>query len=266
MRIPVIRGRIDRRILVNYRVDPDVLAAQLPAPFRPKLIHGRGMAGICLIRLAGLRPAWLPAWLGISSENAAHRVAVEWDDESGHDHPNGGGVPREGVYVRRRDTNLWFNALVGGRLFPGIHHRAQFTVDETADRYEVAVASDDGLTNVSVRCRRAGRLPETSLFGSLAEASAFFEAGSLGYSATHDPARYEGLELRCLNWRVEPLEVDAVTSSFFDDESLFPRGSIELDCALLMRGIEHQWHGRADLCREPAKIPRGAQKTTAAAK
>ena len=40
MRIPVIRGVIDRRILVNYHVDPNVLAALLPAPFRPKVIHG----------------------------------------------------------------------------------------------------------------------------------------------------------------------------------------------------------------------------------
>jgi hypothetical protein len=43
-----------------------------------------------------------------------------------------------------------------------------------------------------------------------------------------------------------------VRSSFFEDGSLFPRGSIEFDCALLMRGIEHEWHGRADLCCAPA--------------
>src|SRR4051812_10887646 len=78
MQIPVIRGVIDRRILVNYRVDPDVLARLLPSPFRPKLVKGVGMAGVCLIRLKHIRPRFLPAFLGISSENAAHRIAVEW--------------------------------------------------------------------------------------------------------------------------------------------------------------------------------------------
>jgi len=39
MQIPVIRGLIDRRILVNYRVDPDVLARFLPPPFRPLLVN-----------------------------------------------------------------------------------------------------------------------------------------------------------------------------------------------------------------------------------
>ena len=63
-----------------------------------------------------------------------------------------------------------------------------------------------------------------------------------------DPSRFQGLELRCHNWRVEPLEVEDVQSYFFEDESLFPKGSIELDCAMLMRGIEHEWHEREAIC------------------
>ena len=122
--VPVIRGVIDRRILVTYRVAPDVQARLLPAPFRPRLVRGFGMAGICLIRLREVRPARLPAWLGVHSENAANRVAVEWEQD---------GVLREGVYIRRRDTSSRLNALAGGRLFPGIHHHAHFTVEEAAD-------------------------------------------------------------------------------------------------------------------------------------
>src|SRR5690349_20999009 len=106
MRLPVISGVIERRILVNYRVDPDVLAAMLPQPFRPQVVDGYGVAGICLIRLGQLRPQGFPRWLGIGSENAAHRVAVEWDE---------GGQVRRGVYVLRRDTNSRLNTLAGGR-------------------------------------------------------------------------------------------------------------------------------------------------------
>ncbi len=216
-----------------------MLAPLLPAPFRPKIIHGAGMVGICLIRLKNVRPDFLPAWLGLSSENAAHRTAVEWDDH---------GVVREGVYVRRRDTDSRLNSLAGGRVFPGVHHHARFTVEETPDRFAVALRSDDGATEMSVRGRRTDRWPASSIFRSLEEASAFFQAGSLGYSATSDPSRHQGLELRCVDWRVEPLDVEEVRSSVFEDESLFPKGSIEFDCALLMRGIEHEWHGRDDLC------------------
>jgi hypothetical protein len=239
MKLPVVRGRMDRRILVNYHVDPAVLARLLPAPFRPKIVRGAGMVGICLIRLNRIRPVFLPSWLGIRSENAAHRTAVEWDDR---------GTVREGVYIRRRDTNSRLNALAGGRLFPGIHHHATFLVQETADRFEVALRSDDGVTSMSVRARRAPQLPASSVFDSLEEASAFFQSGALGYSATPDPSRFHGLELHCPQWEIEPLEVEEVRSSFFEDTSLFPKDSIEFDCALLMRGIEHEWHGKADLC------------------
>ena len=55
---------------------------------------------------------------------------------------------------------------------------------------------------------------------------------------------------------MEPLAVEEVSSSFFGDESLFPPDSIEFDCALLMRGIEHEWHGREDLyCAAPVMTP-----------
>jgi hypothetical protein len=202
-------------------------------------VHGLARVGICLIRLKQIRPTFMPAWLGIGSENAAHRAAVVWDD---------GGVEREGVYVRRRDTNSWLNAFAGGRLFPGVHHHATFNVQETSDRLAVALVSDDGETNLSVHARRASRLPATSVFKSLDEASAFFQAGSLGYSATRDPSRFQGLELNCQSWHVEPLEVDEVHSNFFQNESHFPKGSIHFDCALLMRDITHQWHDRSDLC------------------
>lgn len=237
--LPVIRGLIERRILINYHVDPGVVARILPAPFRPQLAHGRAMVGICLIRLRHVRPNGLPAWLGISSENAAHRVAVEWDDN---------GTLQRGVYVRRRDTNSRLNAWAGGRVFPGIHSHARFDVQESNDSYQVTLVSDDGETSMSVVGHRTDKLSGLSVFNSLDEASAFYQAGSLGYSATSDPARFQGIELRCTNWQVEPLAVESVRSSFFDDTSIFPPASIEYDCALLMRNIDHQWHGQSDLC------------------
>jgi hypothetical protein len=188
--------------------------------------------GICLIRLRNVRPRFFPSWVGIPSENAAHRTAVEWDD---------GDQVREGVYVRRRDTSSWLNAVAGGRVFPGIHSRARFTVHETSNHFEVALKSNDGVTSLSVVGDVATELPSTSVFNSLEEVSGFFQAGSLGYSATRDPRRFQGLELRCHRWQVEPLAVSAVKSSYFDDQTVFPPGSIEFDCALLMRG-------QKDLC------------------
>ena len=66
-----VTGVIDRRLLVNYRVEPVVIAELLPEPFRPQIVAGHAVAGICLIRLSQIRPVHTPAWIGWKSENAA---------------------------------------------------------------------------------------------------------------------------------------------------------------------------------------------------
>lgn len=235
LHLPVMRGVIDRRMLVNFRCAPDSLAPLLPAPFRPKLVRGWGMAGICLIRLKELRPRWLSTPLGFTSENAAHRIAVEWDEA---------GARREGVFIPRRDTNSKLNTRAGGRLFPGVHHFARFDVWESPNRFKLEMQSVDGGARVRVAARVAGAWPDGSVFANLDEASAFFAAGSLGWSAGSRPSEFDGLELHSFGWRMEPLIVERVESSFFDDRSVFPPGAVEFDSALLMRGIQHEWHGR----------------------
>jgi hypothetical protein len=234
----VIEGIIDRRILVNYRADPAVMADALPPPFKPAVVRGYAIGGICLIRLKGIRAGLLPIPWGMRSENAAHRIAVHWE----HD-----GQILQGVYIPRRDTDSRLTRYLGGTVFPGKHYHASFTVQETAEHFSVSVQSDDGVTRVHVSGRVTTSLPAGSVFSSLAEASAFLQAGSLGYSATTTNGHYDGLELRCKSWCVVPLEVEEVASSYFEDGMRFPKGSATFDSALLMRDIQHQWHARKEL-------------------
>lgn len=236
--LPVIGGTIERRMLVNFRCEPAMLARLLPPPFHLKLVNGWGMAGICLIRLGGIRPAYLPGFCGLTSENVAHRIAVEWDE---------GGVTNEGVYIPRRDTNALLNRLAGGKIFPGIHHAAKFEINETENRFKLEMQSHDGETFVRVSARVADKLPDDSIFGSLAEASEFFRSGALGWSARTADNEFDGLELRCRQWRMESLAVEEVESSFFENTEFFPNGSVKFDSAFLMRGIAHEWHARGRL-------------------
>jgi hypothetical protein len=55
------------------------------------------------------------------------------------------------------------------------------------------------------------------------------------------------LRLVTKGWRVTALDVEHVRSSLFDDPALFPPGSVEFDCALVMRDIEHEWRAAEDL-------------------
>jgi hypothetical protein len=243
--MPAVAGIIERRMLVNFRCRPDVLQKVLPVPFRPKLINGWGMAGICLIRLSAMRPNFLPAVVGLTSENAAHRIAVEWDD---------GGITREGVFIPRRDTNALLNRLVGGKLFPGVHQAATFRVSETSDHFELEMRSKDGVTFVCVHGHVADMLPLNSIFKSLNEASEFFQSGSLGWSSRATENIFDGLELSCDKWRMKPMTVERAESSFFENLELFPAGSAMFDSAFLMRNIPHEWHARGQLYAERTKL------------
>jgi hypothetical protein len=242
MKIPILQGMIKRRMLINFRVDADVMQKLLPAPFRPKLHKGHAIAGICLIRLEDIRPAGFPAFLGFSSENAAHRMAVEWDD------PSGG--QQEGVFIPRRDTGSRLNHLTGGRIFSGEHHLAAFRVADDGTRVDFTMESCDKTVSVRVRGFDSDVLPSSSRFASLAESSHFFECGSLGYSVTRQPHRLDGLRLKTTEWRVRALSIGQVESSYFADPLRFPAGSIEFDHALIMRDIPHEWHQTADLATE----------------
>ena len=195
MKIPTISGIIDRRILINYAVDPAIAKQIVPEPFSPKIINDKAIVGICLIRLKNIRIKGLPASLGFGSENGAHRIAVEWTD---------GDEQKEGVYVPRRDTSSYFNTIVGGRVFPGKHYHAKFDIKEDEQNYHVAFKSSDD-TLISIDAQLTDTFNPQSVFKDLSAASDFFKEGSLGYSPNGN--KYEGLLLNTFKWEVQPLKL-----------------------------------------------------------
>lgn len=215
-----VRTHIRRRLLLNYRVDPGVAASLLPDGFRPLLVDGSAVAGICMIGLESIRPAWITPRCGVSSENATHRMAVEWDD---------GGVTHTGVFIFERCSSAAFPAVFGGRLFPGVHRRASFTTAEEGDRF---AASMDDVIDAEVVVTDAWH---SSLFPRLEDASRFYRDGRIGWSLRHDGVSVEALAFDAERWTAEAAEVSHVRSSFFD---ALPAGSATFDHALVMRDLD----------------------------
>lgn len=234
MKVDTIAGVIDHRILLNYRVDPRVLAERLPSPLEPKVVKGWGIAGICQVSVSRMRPRGLPAATGLHSHNAAHRIAVFHRG-------------RAGVYVPRRDTNSHLNQLVGGRLFPGLYTLSNFSVEVDGNTYVVEITDDAGHRLMAVEGRVDQRVQSGSVFSSLDEGSAFFRAGDTGWSPGKTPGVLDTIELWTREWHMEPLTVTSQYSSFFSDASLFPEGSVEFDSAFIMRGLEHEWRAHEGL-------------------
>ncbi len=233
IKIPTIQGIIKRRILLNCRCEPNVIQKVLPNGFRPKLYKDKAIAGICLIKFQNIRPKHLPEFIGISSENAAHRIAVEWDEN---------GETKQGVFIPRRDTDSLLTQLAGGRLFPSEHHKANFNIEENESIINYSMRSNDGEVSLKFNGNSIDNFPAESIFDSLKEASEFFEKGSLGYSPNKTDKHLDGVKLQIDNWQVKPIKINSLKSSFYNDEIIFPKGTIEFDHALLMQNIEHEWH------------------------
>jgi len=231
MKIRNVDCVIERRLLLNFRVDPDQVERHLPVGLRPMLVGDVAVAGICLIRLGHLRPRGLPSAFGLRTENVAHRFAVEWDDR---------GATRFGVYVPRRDSSSALSTFAGGRLFPGSHLRATIKTRETDHDIEISIRNRAEPMSIDVSTTDSRVLGGT-LFNSLNDAVQFFRNGAQGFSPSLSGTCLEGVQLKCDRWEAQPVDVHEIRSSFFDSPTNFQPGSIEFDSGLVMRNLPVRW-------------------------
>ena len=241
-----IECTVERRLLVNYRIEPELVARLLPRPFRPQVVSGLAVGGVCFLRLGGFRVGRLPRVPGLVTENAAHRFAVEWDDATG---------TQAGVYVPRRDTSSRITSAAGGKLFPGFYRLARFTVDEPGDQVRIAVSSRDGQVRLSVAAT-AARGFRSELFTTPEDAAGFFRQGALGFSPPAAGGCLDGMRLHSASWAMEPMAAE-IRSSLFDDTARFPPGTCSLDSAFVMRNLPVRWAASPAPAPGPARAAAG---------
>jgi len=217
-----VRAQLRRRLLISYRVDPDVAVSLLPAGFRPRIVDGSAVAGVCVLGLESIRPGWSSGRWGLRSENAAHRIAVEWDGPDGVE---------QGVFIFERHSSAWHPVLFGGRLFPGVHRRARFRIEESGDRYALAMAAAGHSLDADVE---VGGEWSSALFASVDEASDFYRSGRIGWSLAHDRRTVEPVALASDSWKVEGARLHHLRSSFFE---ALPAGAAVFDSVVVMRDL-----------------------------
>lgn len=203
--VPVLRGTVDRRLVLTYRLALDAAAGATPERFQPRTVDGHALGSLLVLRVRGLRPRGLPERAGRTTYHALHRVAVEWSED---------GRSRTGAYVVRRASDSRLLALFGRRLAPGGAHHATFDVDVTSERVEATI-SDRGGIRAHLTGAPTDRLPTGSVFDSVAAAASYFEADAAGRSPPDED--YRGVTLRMTDWEVTPVAVESASASFFDD-------------------------------------------------
>jgi hypothetical protein len=225
-----LRGRVRRRLLLNAVVDPGEAADRLPPGLRPHVFEEGTVVGCCLLDVAHVRPAGLPAIAGRRLRAAAHRISAEWEDASG--------ATVVGVYVPMRHTDARAAVAAGGRLFPGVHERA--SVDIVSSDAHLSWSSRPTRDPHGLGVRVAVTVPADAPTAQSDDAvAATCLAATIGISPDHNGL----LEAA----RMELADRSAVAVTIDDLDSAFMRSfaTARLTTSFLMRGAPVTWT-RAD--------------------
>jgi hypothetical protein len=220
----VVRGTIQRRLLVNALVDPDEAAARLPVGLRPHVTGAGTVVGCCLLSIDGMRPAGVPASLGVRLRAAAHRISVEWEGASG---------TVVGVYVPVRLTGSLPARVLGGRWFPGVHRPADIELaeDDQRIRWRVEPRSSDSGFDVRV----AASIPATPPASPCEPIGGACLAADIGLSPGHAGA-LEAARMEPDHRVAQLVEIDHLDSQF-----LASFVSVRPAPSYLMRDVAVTW-------------------------
>ena len=224
---------------INYRVQPDALAALLPAPLEPEIHKGRGWVQVLVSSLRDLRPPGLPALFGTCFYQVSYRAAVRYRDA--------GGTSRRGGYFVRSETNHPVMRAVGNALAEFKFHdfgAADVVMLRDGDRLTVGVdpepAFPDGRLVTVVDTRHRTAPPPGSSWSSLAE---LHDPLVECYDALGVDAEQGHLYILTIDrdpWNARFVEPQSVYSEYFDTGPL-GQGAAEMDSVLHLEECRYRW-------------------------
>jgi hypothetical protein len=138
------RRPVQSRVLVVYRLAPQVVQTYLPDGLLPRLVSGYAIAAACYTRLGGTA-----LFRDSGTDHLAYRFAVQRED----------GV--EAAWIPRRETSSWLEARCGV-LMRGEYGKASFEVKEDALSFQLSVVEGDS-EHFYLR-GEAGSFPQGSVF------------------------------------------------------------------------------------------------------
>jgi hypothetical protein len=196
-----------------------VLAWALPAPaLVPYLVPGLtldtfgGFAflAIALVRTRNLRPAFLPANLGLDFCLSGYRVFTRYRTAAGRE--------LRGLRILRSDTDRLAMAFGGNLLTRYNYQRSRWRVRRTPHIYEIDVATSDRRADLHVTADLVtpAALPPGSPFRDFPEARGF--AGPLPFTFDYEPETHSILRVEGVrqSWNPRPVNIEVSRVAFLE--------------------------------------------------
>ena len=213
------------RFIVNMRVPPDALEAELPGSLEPQEVNGWGIVSFCLLDLRRLTIAPLPPVVGPHSMSCAIRSAVL--DEAG----------APSVFVPARQTSSKLGAWFTRRGFSAPHELVDIDVASHQDGGTELRVTDQGVTSIDAWLRPRTTL-QSEAFGSIDDFAKFLAMGERSYGRSRHDGKLTVLDLHKSDAGYEPLSVERISGSFVDH---WNAAGGEIDSAFRTTDARYEW-------------------------
>ena len=220
-------------LVLTYAWPPDVLSGMLAPGLTLDSWEGWAFVAVAMVQTERLRPAFLPAWLGMDFFLAGYRIFARFQD--------GRGRNLRGLRILRSDTDRVWMVLAGNLLTHYGYRLVRVRSHQQGPRLELEVQSPDTALRVVAHRHREARLPENTVFGDWRQARKF--AGPLPFTfdyerETHSMIVVEGVRE---NWKPEPVEVEVLAGPAFFERPPFSSYKPRLASAFLVEDIPYRW-------------------------
>ena len=230
-----IKAHFRTSLVLAYAVPAPILRPLLPIGLTLDTYGDFGFLAVALVETHDLRPAFVPAGLGMSFFLSGYRIFARYQTAAGR--------TLRGLRILRSDTNRLSMQVFGNLLTHYHYERSRFRVQRTERKYEVQVDTADGKADLHVEADLSNEtvvLPSGSPFADLKEARKF--AGPLPFTfdyekQTHSMIRVEGVRQR---WNPRPVSVVVPRNTFLEQDPFRGAGAL-LANAFYLEDVPYSW-------------------------
>jgi Uncharacterized conserved protein (COG2071) len=212
--------------------------AQLLEPLLPPGLlldtHGElGFTAIALVQTQRLRPAFLPASLGLDFFLTGYRIFVRVADAPS----------LRGLYILRSETDRRTMVVLGNLMTHYRYRLADISAEEREGRLAIRIrtaAHETDLDLLADLTSRPAPLPPGSPFTDLAEARRY--AGPLPYTFSYERSTRSLVAVKATrrHWNPEPITVEVRKASFLDWPA-FSDAQPVLANAFHVENVDYRW-------------------------
>jgi hypothetical protein len=223
-----MRGHLQRCWLFTWRTPAEAARSLLPAPLELVTHGGFAFWNVVVCELRGVRPAPMPAAIGLGYWHIAYRlhtrVRVAPDETF------------EGLYFVRSDCDRRLVAFAGNLLTDFRFHCARIAVQASDDSVDGAIRTPGANARFRLRDETPGSLSPGSPFTSVAEAAAFLKYKPFALTpAGEDSVSIVRVVRRETDWRCRVVSVVESDWEFFNGHDVTP------EVCYAVEPIEYEW-------------------------